>query len=140
MGDVGGEAALQLAELLQLADLHPDRLGHAVEGTGQRGQLDRPGDRHPLGQVAGGQLAALAAARRTGRTTCEATKAEIRVNATASAMPPTSSVRCTTCTVPSSPASGKIRYTSKESVLVRAGAPITSAGMLCPSRAMVVYW
>ena len=39
----------------------------------------------------------------------EATRAEISVSASASTMPPTSSVRCTTCTVPSSPASGKIR-------------------------------
>ena len=57
VGDVGGEPALQLAELLQLADLHPDRLGHPVERTGQRGQLDRAGHRHPLGEVAGRQLA-----------------------------------------------------------------------------------
>ena len=54
-------------------------------------------------------LRALAAARRTGRTTWEATSAEISVSATASAIPPTSRVRCTTCTVPSSPPSGKIR-------------------------------
>ena len=54
-------------------------------------------------------LRALDAARRTGRTTCEATSAEISVSARASTMPPTSRVRWTTCTVPCSPASGKIR-------------------------------
>ena len=55
----------------------------------------------------------------------------------ASAPPPARYRRPAGCAAPparcpSSPASGKIRYTSKESVLVRAGLPITSAGMRLP--------
>ena len=55
MADVGGEPALQRAELLELVDLLLDARGHLVVGLREPGDLVVAVDRHPLVEVAVGE-------------------------------------------------------------------------------------
>jgi hypothetical protein len=55
VADVGGEAALQIAELLQLGDLAVQALGHVVERHRQPGHVVLAAHGHALGQVAFGE-------------------------------------------------------------------------------------
>ena len=53
--DVGHELPLQLRQLLELAQLVLQAGRHVVERRGQRGQVVRPADPHPLAETAGRQ-------------------------------------------------------------------------------------
>lgn len=140
VADVGGEPALQVAELLELGDLAGQAFGHVVEGHRQPGHVVLAAHRHPFGQVPSANRSAIRDADRTGTTTWRETSSAIPASSTNSTAPPVIMVPRTSVMVACSFFNGKIRYSSRLATWDDAGVPMTSAGPEKPSVCTVAYW